>query len=172
MLEDDKVYLVPIEYDDTDMIVKWRNQSFVRNKFIFRELFTREIHEHWMKTMVDTGNVKQFIIYVKEGKQPVGTVYLRDIDKKNMRAEYGIFIGEEKFIGKGIGSRSARLIIKYAFEELCLHKVMLKVFAKNEIAIESYKKAGFKTEGYFKDEVKIDGNYHDLIYMAVINSSD
>lgn len=40
------VYLRPMTYEDTDLIVSWRNQESVRRNFIYQELFTRESHEH------------------------------------------------------------------------------------------------------------------------------
>lgn len=168
MLEDNDIFLVPVTRADTENIVRWRNQPSVRQYFICQDLFTPESHEHWLETMVDTGKVVQFIIYVKAENRPIGAVYLRDIDRVNQKAEYGIFIGEEQYLGKGIGSAAAKLVLAYAFDELKLHKIMLRVFASNERAIASYEKVGFVQEGYFKDEVLIDGKYRDLIFMAKI----
>lgn len=167
MLQGKHVQLKPICIEDTKNILYWRNQPFVCNKFIIQEPFTRDIHERWLETMVDTGKVHQFIIYesVREIR-PIGSVYLRDIDLGNRKAEFGIFIGEKECLGKGYGTEATELILKYAFQELGIHKVRLRVFASNEGAIECYKKAGFIQEGYFKDEVRIHDEYKDLIFMA------
>lgn len=171
MLEGTTIYLLPIRQQDTEDIIRWRNQPFVRDKFIYRELFTRESHEKWLETMVKTKKVEQFIIYVKEENKAVGSVYLRDIDRENGKAEYGIFIGEEAYLGRGIGSETAKVVLTYAFSELHLHKIMLRVFATNVRAIESYKKAGFVEEGYFKEEVKIENKYYDIIFMAAFKGN-
>lgn len=168
----ENIYLREMTEQDTDAIIMWRNQSFVREQFIFREFFTREIHHNWIRTMVETGKVKQFIIYVKETNQAIGSVYLRDIDRVNERAEYGVFIGEEAYLGKGIGKETAKLMLRYAFENLQLHKVRLRVLADNMRAIQSYQGVGFEKEGYFKDEVVINGQRCDLIFMAVIRDDE
>jgi len=167
-----KITLRKIEYTDTDDIVRWRNKDFVRSNFIFQQLFTNEIHENWMKTRVDTGEVVQFIISEIQTGKGVGSVYLRDIDRINQKAEYGIFIGEEDALGKGFGSEAAALAIKYAFEQLGLHKVFLRVFADNLRAIKSYENAGFVKEACFKHDVKIDVKYYDMVFMAIINEKD
>lgn len=170
MLEGKKVVLEPITRKDTEDIIRWRNQPFVRENFIYQELFTQESHEEWLETMVSTGRVRQFIIYAKEpcnGRYAIGSVYLRDIDSGSRKAEFGIFIGEEAYLGKGFGSDAAEVILTYAFEELRLHKVSLRVLNHNARAIESYKKVGFIEEGYLKDEVKAGGEYRDVILMAV-----
>lgn len=168
MLFTNRTYLTPITCDDTSLIIKWRNKAFVRSNFIYQKEFTKESHERWLETMVDTGKVKQFIIRLKVDDLPVGSVYLRDIDTEHLKAEYGIFIGEEDYLGKGIGTEVAAEVIRYAFEELKLHKIMLRVLANNPRAIESYKKAGFIEEGIFKDDVRINGRYYDIIFMSVI----
>lgn len=155
--------------EDTDRIVKWRNTEFVRRNFIYRGFFTRQGHENWIRTMVDTGKVIQFMILRKTDGRPVGSVYLRDIDRTHGKAEYGIFIGEEEALGKGYGTEAAKMMIAYAFHEEGLHKLMLRVLAENVRAQRSYEKAGFVKEAYLKDEVFLDGRYQDVIYMAVIN---
>lgn len=166
MICGEKIFLKAIQLENTDQIIKWRNQEFVRKNFIYQRMFTRETHERWMKEMVLTGKVKQFIIYERKSEFPIGSVYLRDIDTSNLKAEYGIFIGEENYLGKGIGTEVAKLMLQYAFDKLGLHKVMLRVFAENNRAIASYKNAGFTEEGCFRDDIKIEGKYYDIVYMA------
>ncbi len=170
--EDNLIYLKKMKYSDTENIVKWRNCDAVRKNFIYQELFTKESHEHWIHTMVETGKVVQFIIYLQENDMPVGSVYIRDIDRTHRKAEYGIFIGEEAARGKGIGTAAARLMIRYCFEQEGLHKVSLRVLAENARAIRSYEKAGFVKEAYLQDDVYIDGRYHDIVLMAILNAKE
>lgn len=164
-----KIYLRPMTNEDTDLIVSWRNQEAVRRNFIYQELFTRESHEQWIHTMVETGKVIQMVICETEGGRPVGSVYLRDIDRRHNKAEYGIFIGGEGARGKGYGTMAARLMIRYAFEELGLHRLFLRAFADNEQAIRSYEKAGFEREAYLREDVCIEGRYRDIVLMGLLN---
>ncbi len=115
--EDDVIYLRSMTKDDTDLIIKWRNSDEVRSRFIYQALFTRQSHEKWIETMVNTGKVVQMIICLKDGDVPVGSVYIRDIDTTHHKGEYGIFIGEAEARGKGIGTRAAKLMTAYAFRE-------------------------------------------------------
>lgn len=168
VLEEKDIYLRPMTREDTDLIVKWRNKDFVRKNFIYQKPFTREGHLHWIETMVETGRVVQFLICTKDDV-PVGSVYLRDIDEVHHKAEYGIFIGEEDALSKGYGTEAARLMTEYAFQELKLHKLMLRVLAGNERAKRSYEKAGFVQEAYLKDDVCLEDGYRDVILMAILN---
>lgn len=163
------IYLRLMTYEDTDLVVKWRNSDPVRKRFIYQELFTREGHESWIKNMIETGKVVQMIICSLGTDRPLGSVYIRDIDRQHNKAEYGIFIGEDEARGKGIGTAAARLMLRYCFEEEKLHRVYLRVFADNLQAVRSYEKAGFVKEAHLSDDVFIDGEYRDIILMAVIN---
>ena len=159
-----EVTIRPITYDDTENIIKWRNSEYVNSRFIDRRLFTKESHEAWLKNYVETGRVAQFIILL-DG-EAVGSVYLRDIDPDTKEAEYGIFIGEESARGKGVGTKSAKLILKYAFEELGLKKIFLRVLKNNPGAVRSYEKAGFKKIDRV-DTLTVDGETLEVIFMEL-----
>lgn len=165
----EKIYLRFMTNEDTDFIVKWRNHERVRNNFIYQGIFTPEGHRNWIETMVKTGKVIQFIICEKETDRPVGSVYFRDICKEHNKAEYGIFIGEDDAIGKGIGSEVCKLACDYGFKVEKWHKIFLRAFSTNIAAIRSYEKAGFQQEAYLKDEVCIQGKYRDVVLMGYIN---
>ena len=163
------IYLRLMTLDDTDHIVAWRNSDGVRKNFIYQEMFTREGHENWIKTQVNTGKVVQFIICNLAADKPLGSVYIRDIDRQHNKAEYGIFIGEADARGRGIGTAAAKLMLRYCFEEEGLHRIYLRALSGNEQAIRSYEKAGFVREAVLKDDVRINEKYCDIIWMAVIN---
>lgn len=140
----EKVYIRPITYDDTSMIVKWRNADNVRQYFIYRADFTKESHEKWMKEQVETGKVAQFIVCDVKDDKPIGCTYLRDISKEDKSAEYGVFIGEEEYRGKGIGKEALKLTLKVAFEELELEKVISRAISSNKPSVYSFLNSGFK----------------------------
>lgn len=163
------IYLRPMTYEDTDLIVAWRNSEAVRRNFIYQEPFTRESHESWIKNMVETGRVVQMMICDMVDDRPFGSVYIRDIDRQHNKAEYGIFIGEESARGRGLGTAAAGLMLEYCFRQEKLHRVYLRVLASNARAIRSYEKAGFQREGLLREDVCIGGEYRDIVWMAAIN---
>ncbi len=162
------VTIRPITEQDTANIIKWRNAPSVVEHFIYRTPLDEKSHLNWLHNRVLTGDVAQFVIVDNTDKKDVGSVYLRDIDKTHKKCEYGIFIGEESCRGRGIGSKAAKLALEYAFNELGLNRVFLRVFADNKRAIKSYENAGFKYEGTFKQDVIIDGKPYDMVFMAVL----
>jgi len=169
ILEGKAVCLRPITSEDTADIVRWRNDPDVRRFFLFRESFTPEMHENWLKNRVMTGEVVQYIILDRGNGKSVGSVYFRDIDKKNESAEFGIFIGEACARNRGIGTETAKIFTDFGFRALGLHRVFLRVLGGNEAARKSYEKAGFRTEGIFRDFVKLDDTFTDVVFMARLN---
>lgn len=166
VINGEKVSLRPITDADTADIVRWRNDPGVWQYFLFREPFTPEMHRSWLKNKVETGKVIQYIIVARESGRSVGSVYFRDVDTVNESAEYGIFIGEPEARGCGLGTETARLFTRFGLEVLRLHRISLKVLGGNEVARRSYEKAGFRTEGVFRDYVRLDGVFTDVVFMA------
>jgi diamine N-acetyltransferase len=168
ILVGDKVSIRPITLDDTNDIIRWRNSDFVRSKFIYRRAITKEMHEKWLRDYVFTGNVIQFII--EDNNNKIGSVYLRDIDNNNLKAEFGIFIGDFNNTSKGYGREATFLILRYAFNTLKLNKVFLRVLTSNYQAIKSYEKVGFIKEGIAREDVIIDGEKHDILFMSILSN--
>ena len=166
---EDRISLVPITKAHTEFIVKWRNNKRVYDSFIFSEKFTTEMHNDWLDKRVSTGEVVQFIIYVKAKEKPIGSVYFRDIDYEKKVAEYGIFIGEDEYVGKGYGTETTKIALEYAFNELKLQKIFLRVFADNKGAIKTYRNVGFEKTEYLSKEINKNGKMHDLIFMECKN---
>ena len=171
ILKGEGMYIRMMIEEDTELIVKWRNQDFVRKNFIYQQPFTIEGHHKWVENMINTGRGVQFIICTDEDV-PVGSAYLRDIDREHRKAEYGMFLGEKEGFGHGYGSQAAALLIQYSFEELDLHKVMCRILAENISSRKSCTKAGYKEEAYLKDEVFLEGKFKDMVFMACINPKE
>ena len=169
IIEGQTVRLRPITFEDTVDIVRWRSDPDVWRFFLFREPFTPEMHENWLTNKVMTGQVIQYIIVDRESGKSTGSVYLRDIDYINESAEFGIFIGEAHARNRGIGTETARIITDFGFHVLGLHRIFLRVLAGNEAARRSYEKASFKTEGIFRDFIKLDDEFTDMVFMARLN---
>ncbi|MBR3525439.1 MAG: GNAT family N-acetyltransferase [Lachnospiraceae bacterium] len=172
ILEGEQVYLRSITYEDTDMIVRWRNQENVIRYFFYRGEFTRESHERWMKERVETGEVVQLIVHLKEDDRPVGCTYLRDIDRVNRKAEYGVFIGEEDCRGRGIGKEILSLNIDLAFNALKLHRLYARVREDNYPSLYSFLHCGFEKEALLRDTLFCDGKFINVVILGLLNPAE
>lgn len=164
-----QIYLRPITIEDTENVVRWRNDPKVVQNFIFRENISKEDHINWFHNKVETGQVIQFIICDLQTDKPLGSIYLQNFEDKNRKAEWGIFLGEKEAYGKGVGTQAAKLLLEYAFSTLKMHKVVSRVLAYNQASIRMNEKAGYVKEAYLKNELFLDGKFEDLILFGAIN---
>lgn len=167
MIKGVEVYIRPITYEDTELIVKWRNQDNVKKYFFYREEFTSDIHEKWMRDKVETGEVVQFVVCLKENDVPVGSTYLRDIDTYNKTAEYGVFLGEENIRGMGVGKRVLMLTLDYAFNELGLEKIISRAITSNKPSVYSFLNSGFVVDEEVADVPCSDGEKVPMTMMSI-----
>ena len=100
---------------------------------------------------------------------PVGDCGFHIIDWRNRSAEFGIVIGEKRFWNQGYGTEAVNLLVRFGFQTLNLHRIMLRVDANNPRAIRAYEKAGFIHEGRLRDAEFKDGKYHDLLLMSILD---
>lgn len=167
-LEGEKVGLKKLTLEEaTQKYVDWLNDMEV-TKYLVSGSFpsdVEDIREYIKKA--NGPNTVSFAIYEKSTDRHIGNVKLDKIDWISRKAEFGIMIGDKSCWGKGYGTETTQLILKYAFDILNLEKIDLGLVEENIPAYKTYKKLGFIEEGRRQNEQFIDGSYHDTIIMGI-----
>jgi len=109
-----------------------------------------------------------FGIHTLDSDLLIGKVELVRFDWRSQSAEVGIGIGNKAFWDKGYGTDAMRVLLRYTFMELGLHRVQLDVFSFNRRAARSYEKAGFSFEGARREAIYRDGVFHDDLVMSIL----
>lgn len=164
IIENNDILLRPITLYDTENIIRWRNNPKVSKHFIFRDTLTREIHILWLYEKVFSGKCIQYIIEEKNSNVAIGSVYFRDVDYVQKSAEFGIFIGEDAYRSKGIGSKVTNIFKEFGFDTLRLEKIFLRVIGNNLRAYKSYMKAGYVFDHC--ESVEINGKEEIVNFMV------
>ncbi len=167
MLNANDVSIRKIDRNDTANIIRWRNSEHVMNVFIDRTPLTEEIHNRWLEEKVNTGEVAQFIIRDEVNGRDIGSVYFKDIDESQRKAEFGIFIGELDHLGRGYGKLATVKALDHAFSELGLDKVYARVLRSNDASNRMFRNLGFSTDDTIKD-VMIDGEAAEVIFYSIL----
>lgn len=165
-IEGSRLYLSPVNIEDRDIYTKWMNDKEVTENIgryykMINNYFEYEIFKNYSKEY-------HFVIVLKENDTLIGSVFFMDLNSINQSAKLGIFIGDEKNRNKGYGKESINLILDYGFNTLNLNNIMLTVYSFNEIAINTYKKLGFKTIGNRRKCIYKEGKFYDEIYMDIL----
>lgn len=162
------IYLAPLTSKDSETLFNWINE---RDLVIFNNSY-KPTHEANHQTWFDNITLKKdvFIFGIKrttDGKL-IGSCQLNNLNLVHRHAELQIRIADDENRGKGLGSDAVRMLLRFAFKDLNFNRVFLNVFATNSRAIRAYEKIGFLREGELKQHVFIDGNYLNVVVMAVL----
>ncbi|UTR07328.1 GNAT family N-acetyltransferase [Alkalihalobacillus sp. LMS6] len=172
MFQSTRLRLRKMETTDTPTYHQWRNDvDVMASTSLALDLYTYEETQAFVENVMrsDTHS-KSYIIEQMGDCVAIGVTALIGIDTKNRNAECILDIGEKSYWGKGYGTEALSILLSYAFLELNLHRVSLRVFSTNERAIHVYEKVGFVQEGRSKEAIFRNGEWIDIIHMGLLQS--
>ncbi|MFI9383746.1 GNAT family N-acetyltransferase [Kutzneria sp. NPDC052558] len=97
----------------------------------------------------------------------VGEVVLNELDPNNNSCSFRIALGAQGQ-DRGFGTEATRLVLRYAFERVGLHRISLEVYAFNPRARRVYEKVGFRHEGVLRDALLWEGERFDAHVMSIL----
>jgi RimJ/RimL family protein N-acetyltransferase len=170
MIPGERVRLRALERDDVPTFVRWFNDPEVRHYLAAYLPMSMAQEERWLEARLDAKDEFFFVVeaLVDDVFTPIGTICLVGIDWKNSIANFGTMIGEKTYWGQGLGTEATRVLLRFAFEELNLHRVQLDVYDFNARAIRCYEKAGFQHEGTKRQALFRAGRYRDVHIMGIL----
>ena len=155
---------------DADAIARWTQDSeYARflDSNIARPLRSKSLKEEFEKESIKNDQY-DFSIHISGDDRLIGFIGLGGISWVHGVAWVGIGIGEKDCWGKGYGTDAMQVVLRFAFEELNLHRVSLNVFEYNPRAVRSYEKAGFVHEGRLQRSLNRNGKRWDIIFMGIL----
>lgn len=168
MLKGETVVLTGFREADREPLFAWmKDPGTVRFNAPYIPL-SWAAHGQWFDRLNTAPDRVVFAIRLEPEGQILGTVQLVDIHRVHRSAELTIRIGAAADRGRGLGSDAVRTAVRFAFADLNLQRVWLRVFASNLRAVRAYERAGFTPEGTLRRAAYIDGEWVDEIVMAVL----
>ncbi len=166
----ERLYLSPVNLDDIEKYAEWLNDLEISLYLTgTSEVYTndkeREILENLLKSDTDV-----LFAIINNDDKLIGNLGLHQIDYKNRKATFGIFIGEKDYWNNGFGTEAINLLLNYGFYFLNLHNINLEVYSYNERAINCYKKIGFKEIGRRRESIILGGKFYDEISMDILSN--
>ena len=164
------VILRELSRNDVVFVNKWRHDRTVSDMLggAFRYL-DLELDEQWFEDYLkNRDNQVRCAISIDDRQEPVGVVYLLNIDQVNRSAEFAIMIGNTDYQGRGIGTSATQRMLEHAFLNLNLKRVYLTVLTDNQAAIKLYQKVGFIEEGTLREAVFKNGQYKNMLMMSML----
>lgn len=169
LLRGEKVYLGANEAEHVAQWAAWFNNfDFSVWASFHLRIENTEQQQARYERYAETDGVS-FGIFLQESDRYIGMASLTAPDWKNRCSMLGISIASEDDWGKGYGSDATKVILRYAFMEMNLHRVELGVFSYNARAIRAYEKIGFVHEGTLRQFLFRDGQYYDMHEMSILS---
>jgi RimJ/RimL family protein N-acetyltransferase len=125
---------------------------------------TEDAAKRWVQRLLS-----QDYAWIIEAGSLIGEIRLDRVDLRDRRAGLAIGIEDASQLGKGLGSEAIALALGYAFNDLKLHRVSVRVVDYNLRAIRAYQKCGFVIEGREREAALVDGAWHDDVMMAILD---
>ncbi len=158
----DTIALRPVSLDDVHVIFDTINmeRAYLRRwlPFVDNTLQESDTFAYIQKVIEENQ-----IVYTTWYKQAfVGLIGFNHLDETNKKVEIGYWLSEHAQ-GKGIITLSVRELLIYAFDELDINKIQIKVAVGNEKSRNIPERLGFEPEGVERDgELLVDGVFTDL----------
>lgn len=170
VLKGKKIILRPLSLKDAKNFCRWLSDHEVTKFLEIYEKSPPKLKEEreFIRKKKKSKNSAQFSIDTKDGTH-IGTIALDKIDPYNKRAIFGIFIGDKKYWGQGMGTEAGKMIVDYGFKKLRLRRIFLHVYDFNIRGYKSYQRIGFKKEGVLREHRFRNGHFHDEIIMGILN---
>ncbi len=151
--------------DDLGVLATWRNDSRV-NRYLSDRLKTLDELNSWFERL--RSNPKVWLKAILEDGHLVGYATVESIDSKNRKCELALVIGEPDYWGKGIGKNVLAEMLRYAFEDLKMHRVWAAVARGNSRSERLVISAGFVQEGVMRETILIEGHFADLLCFSIL----
>lgn len=167
-----KIRLTAVTKQDYSALISWHEDStFHRNMSSYpASPQSEEQIASWIEGVQKSSSGFIFALRPVDSEELVGVAMLSDIVWSTGVGTVIIGIGDSKHRGQGYGRDAMQVLMRYAFDELNLHRLGLTVFSYNEGAIRLYEQLGFRLEGTVREYGKRGGVRYDNRYYGILRS--
>lgn len=170
MLSGKIVGLRAIEKSDMPALMEWRNNPSHRQYFReYRELNSDKQSSWYERFVLNDPNTIMFAIVELKTAKLLGACGLCYINWISRNADFSIYVGADNlYIDKKFAPDAAKVMMRYGFNELCLHRVWAEVYDFDERKIEFFENLNFKLDGRFRENYWHDGKWHDSMFFSLL----
>ena len=156
-----KISFRKLENNDKDfsLLYKWCQNKNVYEWFEQRILSFDEVKEKYLKKLNEK---KQELLIIQCDNIDIGYTQVYKYEEEDNTYEFDIFIGEEEYLSKGIGTIVINELCRKIFNKA--DKIVLRPFKRNIRAVKCYLKCGFEIVDEYTDKDTL-GNEETFLLM-------
>lgn len=163
------VRLEPLHTDHLAHVMGWVNDPTVMGYFASHQTeITEEAELAYMKSLISSRNDFVWSVFDELTGEYVGQCSINAIHWPASNGRVFLVVTKEQQ-GKGYAGAILKALLHEGFFKIALHKLWLIVREDNLSSQKKYLKVGFEVEGLLKDEYFVQGKYHNMVRMGMIN---
>lgn len=162
----------PVERQDLVFLRDLANDPVVRENVVGWDWpLSLAGQELWFAKGIDTNTTRRFIIENGDG-EPIGLTGLWNINWQNGTATMAVKLGGNKSVrGRGYGKRTVWTMMDFAFNDVGLRRLHSTILEFNQASLTTFiEKSGWKREGVARQHVWRNGEYWDVIHIAILRN--
>ena len=168
MIAGEHVILRAFEREDAERSYRWMNDPNIVRTLKARYPIAFQNEQEWIERAIHSADgERHFAIERKDDRSHIGNASIHEIDWVSRRAWFGLFIGEPTAWNRGFGGDAIGTLVRFAFEEMNLSKLSIRVFDYNDRAKHVLESHGFVREGLLKREFYREGTFHDIVLFSM-----
>ena len=172
------------------------DERFVGERVVLRCVTESDCHEHYLGWLEDPevnryletrhtrqslDTIRQFVVEMfhseanhlfaildAEDGLHVGNIKVGPVNGHHRFADVSYFIGERSRWGRGLASDAIRVVTRFGFERLELHRLQAGVYASNQGSSRALERAGYQLEGTFREALRSDEGWEDLHRFGIL----
>jgi ribosomal-protein-alanine N-acetyltransferase len=171
-LQSERVRVREVTLDDADAAFEWGSDRDWFRYLPYEPVSTIEEERAWILGFVEAARTRprldyQLAIEPVEGGPIIGMVHLRVTSLHHRSGELGFGVGRRSW-GAGIALEAARLVLRFGFEELRLHRITAGHHPDNAQSRRVIEKLGMTREGRLRENLIAHGQWRDSIVYSML----
>ena len=173
ILEDDRVLLRPLQWEDFDQLLPFSLNEQTLWKYSLIGAEGEDGLRNYMNialTNRDAGKEYPFIVFDKHANEYAGSTRFYDIQNDLQTVQLGYTWYGKKFQGTGLNKHCKYLLLTFAFEQIGFARFELRADNNNERSIAAMKSLGCKVDGILRNNMptRTPGLRRDSIVLSIL----
>lgn len=126
--------------------------------------------QKWIESLIFNDYQDKFYVAIceKTTENIIGYTSVSDIDHINKSCFWSGIKIHPDFNGKGYGTQTVLLILKFVFEELNMERCTGQCLEEHIVAKNLMEKVGFKVEALQRHSIFKNGKYHNQFVLSIL----
>jgi len=171
-IETERLRLRPITVDDVDEFHRYQSREDVARFMLFeprtREEMAAKVQEWSSHTVLERdGDYLEIPVELRTDGTMIGHLYLslRSVDHLTAEIGWGLHPDHQ---GQGFAAEGARALLRLAFKQMGLHRVVAELDPRNEASVALCRRLGLREEALFRQDMWFKGAWADTGVYAML----